>query len=74
MMTTIYIKKTNFGWSWNDTLTSGYNWHTAPTNIKTHSELFAFFRSGGHRGLRGANLDAPRLVLVNDDNQVIKTL
>lgn len=72
MKTTIYIKKTQFGWQFNETLHSGYSWHSTPSNVKTHSDLIAFFRSGGHRGVRSANFDAPALVLVDDNNNVMK--
>ena len=71
-MTNIYIKKTDFGWQWNETLHNGYVWHYMPTNIRTHSDMIAFFRSGGHRGTRGGNFDTPQLTLVDQDNKVLR--
>ena len=41
-----------------------------PTNIRTHSDMIAFFRGGGHRGTRGGNFDTPQLTLVDQDNKV----
>ncbi|HQC05338.1 MAG TPA: hypothetical protein PLB75_07620 [Paludibacteraceae bacterium] len=71
-MTNIYVRKTDFGWQWNETLHNGYVWHSMPTTIKTHSDMIAFFRSGGHRGTRGGNFDTPQLTLVDQDNKVLR--
>jgi hypothetical protein len=72
MKTTIYIKKTPFGWSWNETTAQGYSWRNAPDNVKTHSDLLDFFKSGGHRGITGGRLDAPALILVDANNNAMK--
>ena len=69
-MTNIYIKKTDFGWQWNETLQNGYVWHSFDNNVKNHADMLAFFRSGGHRGRRGGNFDTPQLTLVDQDNKV----
>ena len=71
-MTNIYIKKTDFGWQWNETLTAGYAWHSFNNTVRTHADMIAFFRSGGHRGTRGGNFDTPQLTLVDQDNKVLR--
>jgi hypothetical protein len=71
-MTNIYVRKTDFGWQWNETLTAGYAWHSFNNTVRTHADMIAFFRSGGHRGTRGGNFDTPQLTLVDQDNKVLR--
>jgi len=71
-MTNIYVRKTDFGWQWNETLTAGYAWHSFNNTVRTHADMIAFFRGGGHRGTRGGNFDTPQLTLVDQDNNVMQ--
>ena len=71
-MTNIYVRKTDFGWQWNETLTAGYAWHSFNNTVRTHADMIAFFRSGGHRGITGGRLDAPALILVDANNNAMK--
>jgi len=71
-MTTMYIRHDGLNWQWNDTLRAGYGWHTFPTKIRSHNDMLAFFRSGGHRGVSGGNFDLPQLKLVDKENNLLR--
>jgi len=71
-MTTMYIRHDGLNWQWNDTLRSGYSWHTFPMKVKSQNDMQAFFRSGGHRGVSGGNFDIPQLTLVDNENNPLR--
>jgi len=71
METTIFLRKTAFGFEYNETLQPGYTWRSLPTNLKTRADIMEFFCSGGHRNVRGVRFDPPRLQYVNSENQPI---